>query len=133
VGGFEAVVKTYAQLSTHRETLRKLDIAELKHNQALLLLPHYPEIHPGDIVIEAENTRWRVTATVDKFEYSRAIIRQSCVVNRIDESDIEHAIPVREDPLAILGTNGRLFSDPQSLEREDTPRQSLASIFSNLR
>lgn len=53
----------------------------------------YPEFKPKDILVEAENRRWRVV-TVTATERLRAILRQEMRLSEIRQSAIEFELPV---------------------------------------
>lgn len=53
----------------------------------------YPDVVPGDVIVEAENKRWRVLK-VDTTERLRATIQQVLTLHQIDQSDIEYRLPI---------------------------------------
>ena len=59
-------------------------------------MSYYPDINPGDIVVEGENVRWKVD-TIQKSERARATVMQSGSLFRIQPTDIEYNIPINTD------------------------------------
>ena len=86
-------------------------------------------VKPRDVIIEAENKRWRVTQ-INQTEQSRAPIHLELTIHMIPQSDIEYAVELKLDqPLRDLALSpARNFTNPQNLasfEQEEIP-----SIFS---
>ncbi len=79
-------------------------------------VPAFPQVKPGDVVIEPENARWRVLATTGP-EHVRAQVFQSLDVHRIDPSDTEYKIPFHpgRDVHHVGETPERNLTSPQSL------------------
>jgi hypothetical protein len=57
-------------------------------------MSHYPNVIPGDVLVEAENKRWRVQS-VTTTERLRAVVKQEFVMRQIEEKDIEYRLPIR--------------------------------------
>lgn len=76
----------------------------------------YPNIAPGDLLVEAENRRWRIQ-TVTTSEQHRAPIKQELSMRQIEEKDIEFKIPINVDRALrdIQSTPVRLFENAQDL------------------
>lgn len=74
-------------------------------------------VKPRDILVEAENKRWRVVA-VNQTEQSRSPIHLEVQLQEIPESDVEYAIPlVLDQALKDMWISPvRNFSNPQNLE-----------------
>lgn len=74
-------------------------------------------VKPRDILIEAENKRWRVTS-VNQTEQSRSPIHLEVQLQEIPESDVEYAIPlVLDQALRDMWISpARNFSNPHNLE-----------------
>jgi hypothetical protein len=85
----------------------------------------YPVAKPGDVVIEAENKRWRVVG-VTPSERLRAVIKQELTLRAIQPTDIEYKLPVKltEALRDIQPSPGRMFTNPHGLHNaieEKTP------------
>lgn len=55
---------------------------------------YYPNISPGDVLVEAENRRWRVQS-VSTSERLRAPIKQELNLRLLEEKDIEYLLPIK--------------------------------------
>jgi hypothetical protein len=53
----------------------------------------YPNVSPGDVLVEVENKRWRVQS-VTLSERLRAPIKQELVLREIEQKDIEFKLPI---------------------------------------
>jgi hypothetical protein len=90
----------------------------------------YPNVTTGDVLVEAENVRWRVTR-VSRSERLRAPIKQELVLFQIQDSDIEYRLPINlEEALRdIQPSPPRMFTNPTDLNAamlEKTP-----NVFAN--
>jgi len=90
----------------------------------------YPNIVPGDLIVEAENKRWKVQQ-VTLSERLRAPIKQEMSLRQLNTSDIEFKLPIRlEDALRdIQPSPPRMFvnaTDLNSAIDEKTP-----NVFAN--
>lgn len=79
-------------------------------------LTFYPNITVGDVLVEAENKRWRVTR-VSQSERLRAPIKQELSLFQIQDSDIEYRLPINlsEALRDIQPSPPRMFSNPTDL------------------
>lgn len=57
---------------------------------------YYPNLSPDDLIVEAENLRWRVQ-TVTPIERLRAVVKQSFTARQLNDQDIEYKIPINLD------------------------------------
>tara|TARA_Y100000816_G_C25905049_1_gene472081 strand:+ start:85 stop:396 length:312 start_codon:yes stop_codon:yes gene_type:complete len=53
----------------------------------------YPILKPGDLLVERENSRWRV-ANISRTERLRSPVRQEFSLVKIPKGDIEYNIPI---------------------------------------
>lgn len=88
---------------------------------------------PRDILIEAENIRWRVTQ-VNQTEQVRAPVHFELSLHRIPQSDIEYNIPLKLD-MALKDlwlSPARNFTNPQNLQNfEDEEIPKIFSLYSS--
>ena len=76
----------------------------------------YPNVGPGDIVVEAENKRWRVVET-SQSERLRAVVKQELVLREIQSTDIEYRLPINLDRAVtdVQPSPPFLFTNPADL------------------
>lgn len=119
VGGFSAPVEIYAMVISPDEANVHADFGNLEIENTALLTGNYPELFEGDIIVEAENIRWRVGSTIKKVKKSRAIIRQQAPLHRIPNGDIEFKLPIKltEQELSdLVASPERNLTNPQTIE-----------------
>lgn len=77
----------------------------------------YPNIQNGDVLVEAENKRWRVQL-VQNSERLRAPVKQEMELKAIEERDIEYKLPINLDRALrdIQPSPVRMFENATSVE-----------------
>lgn len=94
-----------------------------------VLVPHFPPLKPKDIIVEAENRRWRVTE-ISSSSRLRATVRQRVVVHELPKSDIEFKLPVRIEDLSKLQPDpDHVFSNPHTPEEAESGIADLLPAF----
>lgn len=93
-------------------------------------LSFFPNVSPGDIIVEAENIRWRVVS-VTQTERLRAPVHQELNLLAIDPSDIEYKLPIKLERALrdIQPSPHMMFTNPTTLEAaiEDRSRNAFDS------
>lgn len=92
----------------------------------------YPNIVPGDVLVEAENRRWRIDK-VSQSERLRTPIKQELVMLQINDTDIEYRLPLNLDEALrdIQPSPPRMFTNPTDLQTSIVERTP--DIFANYR
>ncbi len=93
-------------------------------------LTFYPNVTRGDVIIEAENKRWRVTR-LTRSERLRAPVKQELVLRQIQETDVEYSIPLNiEGALKDIQPSApRTFENPADLQ--SAIDQRVPNVFAN--
>lgn len=91
--GYHDPIEVWVQIdpSTKSQQNNSQQIAELVSTSARL--SYYPNVIPGDVLVEAENKRWRVQ-TVTTSERLRVVVKQELILRQIEEKDIEFRLPI---------------------------------------
>lgn len=90
-------------------------VAKTQQQDTSARAPYFPPLKPDDIIIEAENRRWKVKR-VSTTQRLRAVLHQELTLHEIPKSDIEYRIPVRVDDLRELQASpDRVFTNPHNL------------------
>ncbi len=119
VGGYHAPVQTYGMIVSPNEQTIHANFGDVQNENTTMLIGNYPEISEGDLVVEAENIRWRVASSIAKVKKSRALVRQQVAIHRIPTADIEYRIPLNltEDQIKdLIASPERNYTNPQTLE-----------------
>lgn len=92
--GYHNPIEVWVQIdpSTKMQQNNAQQIAEFVSTAARLSF--YPNVNPGDVLVEAENRRWRVQS-VTLSERLRAPIKQELVMRQIEEKDLEFRLPIK--------------------------------------
>jgi|GEM_PF-1156499 len=90
----------------------------------------YPNIVPGDVIVEAENKRWRVDK-ITLSERLRSPIKQELVILQINDTDIEYRLPIKLDEAIqdIQPSPPRMFTNPTDLNSAISDR--IPDVFAN--
>jgi hypothetical protein len=103
------------QIDPCTNATQQLPLAERQQQDTSARLPNFPLIKPKDVIVEAENTRWRVVR-VTSTERLRSVVHQELVLHAINIGDIEYQLPIRIDNLRDFEPSpGRNFFNPQDL------------------
>lgn len=130
-GGFHSPVSTYGMLVTPDESTTTTSFGVVETANTTLFLGNYPDISSGDIIIEAENVRWRVGDRITKVSKGRAVVRQQFPVHEIPKGDVEYSIPLNltADQIKDLEASPtRNFTNPQTLTGVSL-QDALTAIF----
>ena len=94
--GYHDPIEVYVQVdpTTKMQQNNAQQIAQFVSTAARMSF--YPDVKPGDVLIEMENKRWRVQS-VTLSERLRAPVKQELVMRQIEEKDIEFLLPIRLD------------------------------------
>jgi len=119
IGGYHTPIKTYAQVLTPQEMTYHTQNGPVESLNSMIKIGNYPELSEGDVIIEAENVRWKVGTSINRIEKSRSLVRQQAPIHAIPVSDIEFSLPVK---LSLLeagefeASPQRNYTNPSNLE-----------------
>ncbi len=131
VRGFYTPIEAYIQIDPSTATNQNSNIGKIQQDTTTARLGYFPQLKPGDMFIEGENIRWKVTK-VNSTQRLRAVVHQEVSIYALPKSDIEYAVdidfgtgtvktwrgeyirPVTVDDLSLAGP--RNFTNPQTLE-----------------
>jgi hypothetical protein len=108
-------VECYMSISEPQNTVQATDLNKLTPIKGTGRLSNYPVVNEDDVVVEGDNTRWRVFG-VSNTSKNRALIRQNFGLEAISPNDMAYKIPLRIDLSSIELSEPREFTNPQSLD-----------------
>jgi len=114
MGGFMSPVEVYVQIDPSPKSPSSTSLQEVQQSDTVGRMISFPPVNPGDILVEAENRRWRVLA-VNTTQRLRAVIRQELRLHEIPRGDIEYALPVMVDTQGLNAASARNFKNAQNL------------------
>lgn len=123
IRGYLTPVELWVSLDPQPSNNQETHLGRLQQQNTTGRTAHFPPMKPGDIVVEPENVRWRITQRATTQE-QRAIVTQELQLHRIPETDIEYSISLDVGaPLEdLFYTPSRQYSNPQHLD-VDHPRE----------
>lgn len=129
--GYMYPIETWTQIDPSSKSQQHANTGETQQDNTTMRFGYYPNIKPYDLVIEAENIRWRVVGQTQT-EHSRAVVHQEVQLHRVPEKDIEYAIPVNFGQALrnLWITPERNYSNPQNLSNfEVTQMPGVFSLY----
>lgn len=123
--GYMHPIEAFIQIDPSSKSQQHTNVGKTQQDNTTMRLGHYPKVKPDDLIIEAENLRWRA-GDQTQTEHSRSHVHQEVKIHRIPEKDIEYAIPVHFDQALpnLWVTPSRNYTNPHNLaafEREEIP------------
>lgn len=94
--GYLNPIEIYAQIDPSAKTT---SLMPQQKNQEVLTqarMTFYPNVSPEDVIVEAENKRWRVV-TASQTERLRAPVHQELTLRQINNTDVEYKLPLNLD------------------------------------
>ena len=112
--GYMDPIEVWMQIDPTPKNHEVRDMQTVQVNVATSRMGFYPNVSPGDVVVEAENKRWRVMPGVQQSERLRAVVHQELTLRQIQEGDIEYKLPINLDRALrdIQPSPGRMFTMP---------------------
>ncbi len=128
VRGYLHPIEAYIQLDPSSKSTRSTNVGKTQSDNTTMRLGYYPLLKPDDIIVEAENARWRVVSQTQT-EHSRAPVHQEVQIHSIPTKDMEYAIPVHfEQALKnMYFTPVRNFTMPHNFTNFET--EKMPDIF----
>jgi len=114
--GYYDPIEIYMQIDPSSKSIQNLKVGERGQTDTTARLPNFPLMKPRDLIVEANNIRWRVVK-VTPTERMRSVVHQELVLHEIVKGDIEYQLPIRIDDLRSFEPSpARNFLNPQDLQ-----------------
>ena len=113
--GYFDPIEIFMQIDPSPKALQTIPITERQQVDTVARLPNFPLVKPRDIIVEAENRRWRVVR-VSTTERLRHVVHQELQMHEIVKGDIEFQLPIRKEMEGFEPSPGRNFTNPHNLE-----------------
>jgi len=130
VRGYFAPIEVYLQLEPTPDAEKKTSMGTIEPQNATARMGPYPPVKPGDVIIEAENIRWRINQRA-KTERLRAVVHQELQLFRIEPGDIEYLLPVRWDVSENPPSETREFQNPHTPDRDSQLEEAMSRMYSS--
>jgi hypothetical protein len=122
-----APIEIWPQIDPHGKTHTASPLQEMMPNDTGARMISFPPVSPGDIIVEAENKRWRVM-DAKATERLRTPIHQELTLHRIPIGDIEYSLPINVDMQNLVTAEDRNFTNPSNLENNGDYSDILATF-----
>jgi hypothetical protein len=132
LGGYMPPILIYPQIDPMGKTKQNTSMGDLQPGDTTGRLICFPPVNPDDIIVEAENRRWKVIKMVPT-ERLRSIVRQELVLHEIPKSDVEYELPINISSLQTLEpAEKRNYTNPQNIEKNED-NTDILQFFSGTR
>lgn len=114
--GYMDPIECWMQFDPTAKHVENHQLIETQQRNASARMLFFPLAKPKDIIVEADNKRWRVER-VSTTQRLRAVLHQELVLHEMPRSDIEYKIPINLDDIQNLESSpGRNYTNPHCLE-----------------
>lgn len=128
LGGFFSPIECFIQIDPSPKGNQLTPLGEQQSNNVTARLISFPPMKPKDILIEAENRRWKVV-TVAMTTRLRAVVHQELTLHEIPRGDVEYKLPVNVPDLKNVAPSAeRNFTNPQHVDG-DAERQDFLAVY----
>ena len=125
--GYLSPIQISVQIDPRDQSIQTLPVGETQQTDTAARLPNFPLVKPRDIIVEAENKRWRVVKSKPT-ERLRSPVHQELLLHEIQPGDIEFMLEIKlDDIMEFEPSPERNFTNPQTLE--DFENEGLNSAF----
>jgi hypothetical protein len=94
-GGYFPPVRVNFQIEPHAQTVDHANISEQQPAETRMWTSNWPELSPGDVIVEPGNKRWRIRS-VSTTEQFRVIVRQIAQAYYIDPGEVIYRYEIEE-------------------------------------
>lgn len=118
VRGFFSPIEVWISIDPPAKDKQQTNVGELQQQNTTARVGYWPPLKPGDVLVEPENVRWRITQ-VSQTEQVRAVVHQELQMHRIPKNDIEYAIKFDVGDVQLKDlflSPARNFTNPHTLE-----------------
>lgn len=94
VGGFHTPIQVYIAEATTDRTDVLTPNGRAQPKTKSFFLASFPEVKPGDMIVESTNERWRIGQVSPSYVMG-ALVSQIATCARVIKSDIEYKVPIK--------------------------------------
>lgn len=128
LGGFLSPIECFVQFDPSGNQPTPSPTREVQTNKSSARLISFPQVKPKDILVEAENTRWKVESMTPT-ERLRTTVHQELILKEVDLGDVEYKLPINISDLRNLEISAeRNFTNPQHVDGT-SDLQNLLAVY----
>lgn len=129
LGGYLSPIEAYVQIDPGPDSSQKTPLMEQQTTNTSARLISFPPMKPDDILVEAENRRWKVV-TVATTTRLRAVVHQELTLHEIPKGDVEYKIPILINDLTTVSPSAeRNFTNPQNVDGNDNSKNDFLAVY----
>jgi hypothetical protein len=115
LGGYMQPIEVFAQFDPNPKNVTHSSLPPQQASDTSARMISFPPVSPKDILVEADNRRWRVIS-VRSTQRLRAVVRQEIQLHEIPRGDIEYDLPVNVNEREMVAVADRNYTNPQNVE-----------------
>lgn len=128
LGGYMKPIEFFMQIDPSANSDQETPTGIHQTNNTSARLISFPPVKPKDLIVEAENRRWKVV-TVAMTARLRAVVHQELTLHEIPRGDVEYKIPVLvPDVKNVQPSAERNFTNPHHVDG-DSSRQDFFAVY----
>lgn len=131
LGGFMSPIEVFVQIDPQGKNTQAMALGEMQPGDTAARMISFPPVSPRDILVETENTRWKVIS-VSNTERLRSAVHQELRIHAIPKGDIEYNLPMNLALQTLTTSAERNFTNPQNME-DDGDYSDIAGAFGHPR
>jgi hypothetical protein len=132
LGGYMSPIEIHVQIDPPGKVKQATALGDIQPGDTAGRMICFPPVNPDDIIVEAENKRWKVMRVVPT-ERLRAIVRQEFVLHEIPKTDVEYELPVRVNLRDLEPSAARNYTNPQNIEKNEDDVSDILQFFGKVR
>jgi hypothetical protein len=118
-GGYHYPVAFWGQMDPTEQSDQVTSTTHLQTERTRMRCGPSPYLKSGDLVVDYQNHRFRVTQVSATRRLGRAVHQEAAMV-RISKGSIEDRVPLQVDANTVTVAPPRVFTNPQTLEAATT-------------
>ena len=111
--GYHYPIETLVQFDPSVRSEQHMTVAKTEQDNTTARGLWFPAFDPGDVVVEANNTRWRVLSATNT-ERLRAVVHQELQFHAVVKGDIEYSVPLELEESTLQASPPREFLNPHN-------------------
>ncbi|MCA8939607.1 MAG: hypothetical protein KDB07_07360 [Planctomycetes bacterium] len=127
-GGFMSPILTFLQFDPAPDSSQAGSAGESQDTKTTARGLPFPPFKPSDIIVEAENRRWRVMVSSDT-ERLRSPVHSELQLDEVHRGDIVYKLPINLDVRNFDPSPGRAIKPPYAVEELVTREPEIEDVL----
>ena len=127
-GGYHYPIETLIQFDPSAKSEQGMTLVKTEQDNTTMRALWFPPLLPGDLVVEADNTRWRVLS-VTNTERLRSVVHQELQMHAVVKGDIEYSVPLELEESTLQPSPPREFLNPHNPGEIEENLRDLLDVY----